>query len=74
MIFVDGDDIGCVKGEVEAFGVAAQYWSELYGDAGKLKPSHWLDRELNTTLRQYVGNQIEARVLQTYGHQCGPAN
>src|SRR5262249_30317883 len=36
--FVDGDDIGCVKGEVEAFGVAAKYWSSLYGDAGKPRP------------------------------------
>jgi hypothetical protein len=69
--FVEGDEVGCVKGEIEAFGVAAQYWSELYGESGKQRPTHWLDRELNTTLRQYVGNQIEARVLQTYGHQCG---
>ena len=71
--FIEGDEIGCVKGEVEAFGVAAKYWSELYGASGKQRPSHWLDRELNTTLRQYVGQQIEDRVLKTYGHQCGPA-
>jgi hypothetical protein len=68
---IEAKDIGCYGGEVEAFNIAAQFWGAVYGPNGKSRETHWLDRELNMTLRQYGSQQIEQRVKETYGHQCG---
>jgi endonuclease YncB( thermonuclease family) len=67
---IDAKDIGCYESEIEAFNISAQYWLALYGPNGKPRPTHWLDRELNDTLRQYQNNQLAERVRRSYGRQC----
>ena len=36
-----------------------------------LQATHWLDRELNETLRQYENNQLAERVRPSYDPRCG---
>lgn len=68
---LDHRRIDCYEGEVEAFETAALYWFGVHGYSGKRRPTHWVDKELNETLREYASGQLEMRVYLSYGHQCG---
>ena len=65
----DGTVIGCFEDEDKAFETTALYWAALFPN-GKQRPTHWLDRELNENLTQYRRGLIDARVRETYGHEC----
>ena len=67
---VDSATIGCYEDENNAFEATALYWADLYPN-GKRPTTHWLDDQLNENLAQYRAGQIDARVRQDYGHECG---
>lgn len=71
--FLYQDNMDCFAREVEAFEATAVYWQSVHGREGKKRPSHWLDYELNATLKQYQGHDIEDRVARAYEHQCKAA-
>jgi hypothetical protein len=70
---IDGKKLDCYAQEVEAFGNQSVYWFSLYGGNGKPTPTHWLDRELNMTLRQYGAHTLDVRVHASYGEECAAA-
>lgn len=71
--FVYQEHPDCFAREVEAFEATALYWQSVHGREGKKRPNHWLDYELNNTLKQYQGHDIEDRVARSYVHQCKAA-
>lgn len=62
---LSGEDAGCFGKELEAFEAAAKYWQSVYGPNGKRQTKHWLDDEMNRTLRQYRDGTLSRRVNES---------
>ena len=63
----------CIDSELRAFRASAQFWSEMYGPAGKPDPADDLQQQMNLVsqyeLRDPAG--LERLIRQTYVNQCG---
>lgn len=67
---VEGRKLDCYGQEEEAFKVTAAFWLSLYGPGGKQPATHALDVELNQVLKDYLDNQLAARVRESYHQEC----
>ncbi len=67
---VEGRELDCYGQEEEAFKATAVFWLSLYGPGGKQPPTHALDAEVNQVLKDYLDNQLAARVRESYHQEC----
>jgi hypothetical protein len=63
----------CIDSELRAFRTSAQFWTEMYGPAGKPDANDDLEKQMNliATYELREPAQLEHLIRQTYVNQCG---